>query len=51
MPFLTFFRKIFEVILAAIFWHAFSIIHIFIFMAIFFVKKLHTYVYMRAYLY
>ena len=46
MPFLHFFHKFFEVILAVLLGHAFSIIHIYKYMAIFFIKK---FVRIRAY--
>ena len=49
MTFSHFFHKIFEVFLAAILRHAFSIIHIFIFMTILFIKKLHMYACTRVY--
>lgn len=51
MPFLHFFHKFFEVILAVLLGHAFSIIHIYRYMAIFFIKNLYVYAYTRAYLY
>ena len=50
MPFLHFFRIFLEVLLAAILRHAFSIIHIYKLLTIFFIKKLHICAYMRAYL-
>ena len=52
MPFLHFFRIFLEVFLAVILRRAFSIIHIYKLLTIFFIKKIaYTYAYARVYLY